>query len=185
MKSLRGQMLVSVPEMQDSIFAHSVVLVCEHDEEFGAMGFIINRPTDLTLNDLMEDMNIKPEVKTWLDQPVFLGGPVSPNQGFGLYAGEFVLPDHVTVEGELQMTTSRNLLEKCAVGQGPERLLVAIGCAGWAPGQLEQEMEAGAWWIVSSSADMIFDLPPVERWGQAMAQLGLDAATLYPGIGHA
>ena len=187
MKNLRGQLLISVPEMQDRMFAHSLVLICEHQEDRGAMGFIINRPTELTLRDLMTDMNIKPRVEEGMARPVFMGGPVHTNQGFGLYAGtgDLGLPDCLTVGDELQMTMSRDLLEKCATGQGPKRLLVAIGCAGWEAGQLEQEVQSGAWWKVTASESLLFEVPPVQRWGKALAQLGLDAASLYPGSGHA
>ncbi len=187
MKSLHGQLLISVPEMQDEMFAHSLVLVCEHQEARGAMGFIINRPTELTLRDLMMDMDIRPEVEEGMTRPVFMGGPVNANQGFGLYAGagDLELPDCVPVGGELQMTTSRDLLEKCAAGQGPKHLLVAIGCAGWEAGQLEQEMQSGMWWTATVSESLLFEVPPVQRWGSALEQLGLNAASLYPGSGHA
>ena len=186
MKSLRGRLLVAVPEMADSFFERALVLVCEHEEKNGALGFVVNHPTDLTLRDLLQDLQIEPTVREGLSQPVFLGGPVQPNRGFGLFSGlEAGLSDCVDVLDHVKLTASRELLVQCAAGRRPEDMMIAIGYAGWMPGQLEGELDAGRWWLADSSRELLYTVPPAERWPRALRQLGLDAATLYPGSGHA
>ena len=186
MKSLRGRLLVAVPEMADSFFERALVLVCEHEEKNGALGFVINQPTDLTLRDLLQDLRIEPTVHEGLSQPVYLGGPVQPNRGFGLFSGlGSGVSDCVDVLEHVKLTASRELLVQCAAGQRPEDMMIAIGYAGWMPGQLEGEIESGRWWLTEPSRELLFAVPPAERWPRALRQLGLDAATLYPGSGHA
>lgn len=185
MKTLRGRLLVAAPDMQDSIFQRALILVCEHDAAHGAMGVIVNHPSEMTLRDLLEDLNIKPQIEHGLKQPIFLGGPVQPSLGFGLYVGALDLADSMAIDENLKMTASRDLLEKCAVGKGPSSLLLIMGYAGWSPGQLERELQVGAWWLASPSPALMFELPPVQRWGEAVRQLGLDESTLYHGSGHA
>ena len=185
MKSLRGQLLVAVPDLQDSIFQRALILVCEHEEEKGAMGFIVNHPSEMTLRDLLVDMRITPEVKGDLGRPVFLGGPVQPNLGFGLYSGTYEMSDSAEIDSRVRVTASRSLLEHCAVGKGPENLLVTMGYSGWSPGQLEQELDTGSWWLTSPSPELLFGLPPERRWGEALRQLGLEESSLYFGSGHA
>ena len=185
MKTLRGQLLVAVPDMQDSMFQRALILVCEHEAEQGAMGFIVNHPSEMTLRDLLEDMSITPEVDRNLGRPVFLGGPVQPNLGFGLYSGTYEMSDSAVINKKFKVTASRALLEHCAVGKGPENLLVTMGYAGWSPGQLEREMDTGSWWLASPSMELVFDLPPERRWGEAVRQLGLEESSLYFGSGHA
>ncbi len=185
METLRGRLLVAAPDMQDSIFQRALILVCEHDAKNGAMGVIVNHPSEMTLRDLLEDLDIKPLVEQGLTRPIFLGGPVQPSLGFGLYAGALELVDSMAIDGDLKITASRDLLEKCAVGEGPKSLLLIMGYAGWSPGQLERELQVGAWWLASPSPTLMFELPPVQRWGEAVRQLGLDESTLYHGSGHA
>ena len=185
MKNMRGQLLVAVPDMQDAIFQRALILVCEHEEDQGAIGFIVNHPSEMTLRDLLEDMSIRPEVEQDMGQPIFLGGPVQPNLGFGLYSGKYEMEDSARIDSKIRVTTSRSLLEHCAVGKGPEQLLVTMGYAGWTPGQLEQELETGSWWMINPSPELMFGLPPEKRWGEAVNQLGLPASSLYFGSGHA
>ena len=185
METLRGKLLVAAPDMQDSIFQRALILVCEHDAEHGAMGVIVNHPSEMTLRDLLEDLNIKPRVEQGLARPIFLGGPVQPSLGFGLYAGALDLVDSLAIDKDLKITASRDLLEKCAVGKGPKSLLLIMGYAGWSPGQLERELEVGAWWLAAPSPALVFESPPAQRWGEAVRQLGLDESALYHGSGHA
>ena len=186
MKSLRGRLLVAVPEMADSFFERALVLVCEHEEKNGALGFVVNQPTDLTLRDLLQDLQIEPTVREGLSQPVYLGGPVQPNRGFGLFSGAAAaVSDFVDVLDHVKLTASRELLVQCAAGRRPEDMMIAIGYAGWMPGQLEGELDAGRWWLTDSSRELLYTVPPAERLPRALRQLGLDAATLYPGSGHA
>ncbi len=185
MKNLRGQLLVAAPDMQDTFFQRSLILVCEHKEDQGAMGFIVNHPSEMTLRDLLEDLDIKPEVDRGLAQPIYLGGPVQPSLGFGVYEGALDLSDSMAIDETLRMTASRALLEKCAAGEGPKDLLLTMGYAGWSPGQLEQEMQVGAWWVAEPSRSIMFELPASKRWDAAVAQLGMDASAMYYGSGHA
>ena len=185
MKTLRGQLLVAVPDMMDSIFRGTLIIVCEHEEEQGAMGFILNQPSGMTLRDLLVDMSITPEVDRDLSRPVYLGGPVQPNLGFGLYSGTYKMSDSTVINDGIKVTASRTLLEHCAIGKGPKNLLVTMGYAGWSPGQLERELDTGSWWLASPSSALMFDLPPEKRWSEAVRQLGLEASSLYFGSGHA
>ncbi len=185
MKTLRGRLLVATPDLQNEFFRRALILVCEHDAENGAIGFIVNHPSDITLRDLLLDMKIKPEDPEALGRPVFLGGPVRPNLGFGLYTGGRELSDSAKIDGRIRVTASRALLERCAVGKGPKNLLVAMGYSGWFPGQLEREMDIGSWWLAEPSPELLFGTPWERRWGEALKQLGLDESSLYFGRGHA
>ena len=185
MKTLRGQLLVATPDLQDLIFQRALILICEHEKEKGAIGFIVNHPSEMTLQDLLLDMSITPEVKEDLARPVFLGGPVQPYLGFVLYSGTCEMLDSAEINARIRVTASRSLLERCAVGEGPENLLVTMGYSGWSPGQLERELDTGSWWLASPSPDLLFKLPPERRWGEALKQLGLEESSLYFGSGHA
>ena len=182
---LSNQFLIAMPNMADPNFAGVVIYVCEHTPE-GALGLVINRPTDLTLAGLLEriELDIDDVDTDGHTEPVFYGGPVQTDRGFVLHAptGKYMS----TVEvGELALTTSRDVLQAMAEGDGPPRLLVTLGYSGWGAGQLEEELSDNAWLTVMASPDIIFNTPPEQRFNAALKLLGIDPIMLAGEAGHA
>lgn len=179
-----NQFLLAMPEQVGGSLAGSVIYVCEHSER-GALGLVINRPTDLTLGTLLERIDMALEIHVpQQDAPVFFGGPVQTDRGFVLHmpTEDFSSSLHL---GELMLTTSRDILQATASGHGPERMLVTLGYAGWGAGQLETEMAQNAWLNVEADIRIIFDVPPEDRYEAALALLGIDPGALTGAAGHA
>ncbi len=181
---LTQHFLIAMPAMVDPHFAKTLTLVCEHNEN-GALGIIINRPTDLNLHGLLEQVKITPEVDTFRAIPVHFGGPVQIDRGFVLHQPLGAWQSTLTVGSEIGLTTSKDILEAVARGEGPPSMLVTLGYAGWAPGQLEHELAQNAWLTVPADAGILFDLPAEERLAAAMQALGVDYANLSDVAGHA
>lgn len=182
--NLTHHFLIAMPNMQDPCFARTLTYICEHDED-GAMGIIINRPTDLTLQALYEQVDI-PLLDTGIhDHAVFFGGPVHMERGFVLHqpAGEWTTS--VSRNDDIGLTTSKDILTAVGQGQGPDRFLVALGYAGWEAGQLEAELAQNAWLSVPANFDILFDRLPAERLSAAMHLLGFDMLHLSDEAGHA
>ncbi len=184
MTPLSDHFLIAMPSLKDPNFFHGVTYICEHNEE-GAMGLMINRPLDIELGEVLSQMKIsceRPEVE---HIPILLGGPVQCERGFVLHQphGHW----EATLKGThaIGVTSSRDILEAIARGEGPERCLIALGYAGWAPGQLEQEMADNAWLSVPAEEAIIFDTPYEQRWEAAAALTGVDIKRLSSDIGHA
>lgn len=180
---LSNQFLIAMPSMIGSGFAGTVIYVCEHTPR-GALGLVINRPTDLTLANLFERIDLKLEIAPIKDTPVFFGGPVQTDRGFVLHAPTGDYSSSMQVGG-LTLTTSRDVLQAVAEGEGPRQLLVTLGYAGWGAGQLEAEMAENAWLTVSADSHVIFDVPPAERYPAALGLLGIDPIMLAGDAGHA
>ena len=180
---LTNQFLIAMPGMGDDTFAGSVVYVCEHNER-GALGIVVNRPIDVTLEALFRQVEIPLDDAILAGQPVFFGGPVQFDHGFVLHrplgAWKSTLP-----VGEIGLTTSRDILEAMAAGSGPREQLVALGYAGWAPGQLEDEIKRNGWLTVRADMDLIFNTPPEARYDAAMHALGVNTLNLSEEAGHA
>lgn len=179
-----NHLLVALPSLQDSYFERSVTLICQHDQE-GAMGVMINRPTDLTVGEILQQMGIETRDDHLRDQPVLAGGPVHPERGFVLHDGERGYDSSFQVGDGLYLTTSRDVLEALARGNGPRHALVALGCAGWGSGQLEQELIDDSWLLVPSRFDVLFQLPLAQRWQAAAGSLGIDLFNHAGHSGHA
>jgi len=185
-----NQFLVAMPGMLDDNFAGSVIYLLEHTDK-GAMGLVVNRPTELVLATLFEKIELKLEIAPLLDQPVYYGGPVQVERGFVLhqtnsldkYSSSLVIADGLT------MTTSKDVLEAVASGNGPQKFMMTLGYSGWGAGQLEEEMALNGWMNVPlSSAEMsniIFDTPYTERYRRAIKNLGFDLTSLSGEAGHA
>ena len=173
-----------MPGMQDPNFMRGVTLLCQHNEE-GALGITINRESEYVLEDVLEQLDLECDDDSVANMPVYVGGPVHPERGFVLHSDDRSSEATVGVGEGICVTTSRDVLEAIAHGEGPRHFLVALGYAGWEPGQLEDEMRENAWLNVMASAEIIFDLPVDQRWAQSVAQLGIDVATLQPAGGHA
>jgi putative transcriptional regulator len=187
---LANQFLIAMPGMLDPNFAGSVIYLFEHTER-GAMGLVVNRPTEVDLGMLFEKIELKLEIAPLFDQPVYFGGPVQIERGFVLHEpmGEGVYSSSLAVPGGLTMTTSKDVLEAVAVGAGPSKFLMTLGYAGWSAGQLEEEISLNGWMNVPLSrqqmADIIFDTPSSQRYERTMSHLGFDPSHLSGQAGHA
>lgn len=182
--NLTNHFLIAMPALKDENFEHTVTYVCEHTEE-GAMGIVVNRPIELTLEDVFEQMSIEPRDEAVKTQAVFSGGPVGVERGFVLHS--VTKPWHSTMQitDRICVTTSRDILEAMAEGRGPENTLVALGYAGWAGGQLESEIGQNSWLSGPAEYDILFRRPPAERWEAAAAAIGVDLRLLSSDAGHA
>ncbi|CAN5897361.1 YqgE/AlgH family protein [soil metagenome] len=185
---LTNHFLIAMPSMLDPIFAGTVIYICEHNAR-GAMGLIINKPTDMTVSDLFDRIDLKleniPDSHPIGKRLVMFGGPVQDDRGFILHApvGEFTSTLKVT--DDIAFTTSRDILEAVAAGDAPERLMLSIGYAGWSAGQVEQEILANGWLTVAADPHILFDVPMEERFVAAMKLLGIDPLMLSAVAGHA
>jgi len=182
--NLTGHFLIAMPAMEDPNFAKSVTYVCEHNEN-GALGIVINRPIDMKLNDLFEQISIELENREIAASPVHFGGPVQVDRGFVLHQPVGDWQSTIAITGDTALTTSKDVLEAAARGEGPNKMLVSLGYTGWSPGQLEQEISQNAWLTVPAADDILFDLPAEEKLVAAMGLLGVDFATLSEQAGHA
>lgn len=187
--NLSGHFLIAMPAMTDPYFARSVTFICEHNQD-GAMGVVINRPIDMKLDALFEQINLELDKNSFAQKAVHFGGPVQIDRGFVLHQPAGDWDSTIAVHGQTALTTSKDILEAVAKGQGPEKILVTLGYAGWGAGQLEQEMAQNAWLTVKptdiqSQDKVIFDIPNEEKFTAAMGLLGIDLATLSEEAGHA
>lgn len=181
---LTRHFLIAMPAMVDPHFARTLTLVCEHNEN-GALGIVVNRPTDMNLQGLLEQVKIPPEDDRFKRVPVHFGGPVQVDRGFVLHSPVGTWQSTLNISDSIGLTTSKDILEAVARGNGPEQILVTLGYAGWAPGQLEHELAQNAWLTVPARNDILFDLPAEERLPAAMQLLGVDYANLSDVAGHA
>jgi len=181
--NLTSHFLIAMPAMADPNFSRTLTFICEHNER-GALGIVVNRPIDVTLASLFRQVEIAAPEAPIADQPVFYGGPVQFDHGFVLHRPVGAWKSTLPV-GEIGLTTSRDILEAMSHGEGPRQHLVALGYAGWAPGQLEDEILKNGWLTVEADLDVIFDLPPEARYQAAMSALGVNAANLSEEAGHA
>ncbi|OGI39850.1 MAG: hypothetical protein A2V91_00880 [Candidatus Muproteobacteria bacterium RBG_16_64_10] len=182
--SLANHFLIAMPALADPNFARTVTLICDHSAE-GAMGLVINRPTDLTLRDIFEQIDIKPDDADHGDLPVFHGGPVQNNRGFVLHEPLGQWQATLAVTDTLGVSSSRDILEAIARNAGPAHCLVTLGYAGWSAGQLEREISENAWLSGPADRAILFDLPPESRWKAAAQRLGVDLSTFSGDAGHA
>lgn len=183
--NLSGQLLVAMPGMVSGGFENTVIYLCEHSEN-GALGLVVNRPTDLTVGDLLERLNLSLslDIGPVSGMPVCFGGPVQTDRGFVLHTAAGAYSSSIGL-GDLALTTSRDVLQDVAQGKGPDDVLITLGYAGWGAGQLEEEMAANAWLNVQASHAILFKLPHEARYNAALAQLGIDPLMLSGGAGHA
>ncbi len=182
---LSQQLLLAMPGMVSGNLANTVIYLCEHTEH-GALGLVINRPTDLTVGNLLQriDLDLSLEIGAIQEAPVFFGGPVQTDRGFVLHApvGEYSSSIRL---GELALTTSRDILQEVAQGHGPSQILITLGYAGWGAGQLESEMAQNAWLNMEATNEILFSTPPELRYEASLAQLGINSSMLTGDAGHA
>lgn len=182
---LNGKLLIAMPGMNDPRFANSVILMCSHSEE-GAMGLIINKPTrGLQLTDLLEQPEIS-QSDTSRDICVHFGGPVEHGRGFVLHSTDYSTAGATTeVSNNIGMTATQEILEAIAEGSGPKSVLLALGYAGWEPGQLENEIRENGWLVADSSTDIVFGTDSSAKWTDALQTLGVDPLLLSSTSGRA
>ena len=187
---LANQFLIAMPGMVDENFAGSVIYLFEHTEK-GAMGLVVNRPTEVDLASLFDKIELKLEIAPLLQQPVYFGGPVQIERGFVLHEPnpECAYSSSLVVPGGLTMTTSKDVLEAVANGQGPMHFQMTLGYSGWGAGQLEEEIALNGWINVPLSreemAEIIFNTPSSQRYERTMGHLGFDPSHLSGEAGHA
>ena len=182
--NLTHHFLIAMPAMVDPNFSRTLTYICEHNEQ-GALGIVINRPLDMTLEALFERIDIPLEAQRFAALPVMFGGPVQTERGFVLHRPVGKWQATLSVQDELGLTSSRDILQSVGSLGEPEEFIVSLGYAGWAAGQLEHELAQNAWLTVPADAQIIFGLPPEERLPAAMQLLGFDLANLSDVAGHA
>ena len=182
--NLTNHFLIAMPGMADPYFSKTLTLICEHSEK-GAIGLVVNKPIDVTLGNLFEQVNIHLEDEALLLESVHFGGPVLVDRGFVLHQPLDDWSSTLKIDDDTGLTTSKDILEAMAVGKGPSRVMVTLGYAGWAPGQLEDEIKRNGWLTVPAQPRLIFDLPAEDRLGAAMGLLGLNYGNLSDVAGHA
>ena len=176
--------LIAMPGLMDPNFYHTVTYICEHGSE-GAMGIVINRPMNIQLGEILEQMQIPCGVPEQLQQPIYIGGPVAMERGFVLHATGPQWASTLEITSQISITTSQDILESIASGQGPNEHLIALGYAGWGGGQLERELSENAWLSGPADRDIIFRQPVERRWHAAASLLGVDLDILSNEAGHA
>lgn len=181
---LTNHLLIAMPALADPNFHHTVTFICEHNDE-GALGIVINRPMGMDLEEILKHIEVEPVTESIGNIPVYTGGPVQPERGFVLHKPLGDWEATMKVNEQVGITSSRDILQAMARGEGPDQALVALGYAGWGAGQLEEEMAANAWLSGPADEAILFDTPVAERWEAAAARLGVDLNLLSGDVGHA
>lgn len=182
--NLTHHFLIAMPSMADPNFAHTLTYVCEHNPD-GALGLVVNRPIEMKLSSLFEQIEVPLPDTALRETPVLFGGPVQVDRGFVLHRPLGNWQSTLAISDELGLTTSKDILEAVGRGEGPANLIVSLGYAGWSAGQLEEELAANAWLTVAADAGVLFELPPEDRLAAAMRLLGVDLSQLSEDVGHA
>ncbi len=186
--NLANKFLIAMPGMKDGNFAGTVVYLCEHNDK-GALGLVINRPIDINLRHLFDKVDLSLDREDLASRPVFFGGPVQTERGFVLHdrldeeGGHY--NSSLKIDGGLEMTTSRDVLEALSNGAGPRRVFITLGYSGWSAGQLEEELGRNGWLTVDAEPTVIFDTPVEQRYDKALSLLGVDKNFLMGEAGHA
>lgn len=184
--SYQNQMLIAMPSLQETHFHHGVTFICQHNKE-GALGLVVNRPTDMIFSDILEQMDIDATTDKIANITIFTGGPVQQERGFVLHqrCGDIGWENTLNISETLALTTSRDILESIANGEGPEKFIITLGYAGWSSQQLEKEVKENAWLNIDANESIMFDTPISQRWRTAAKTLGLDISLLTTHVGHA
>jgi putative transcriptional regulator len=186
MSSFTGQLLVSMPQLLDQFFARSVVYICSHSQDDGAMGLIINKAVEgLTIEKLYAQLKIEPVMRVSRPQPVHFGGPVQTDRAFVLHSPDYDGEGTLRIGREFAMTATLDILRAIGKDDRPRQAILAIGCSGWGPGQLESEIQANGWLSVAADTDLVFNSDDDSKWQRALAKLGVSPELLSSDIGHA
>jgi len=193
MDSLENQLLIAMPTLADPYFNKTVTYICEHNDE-GAMGLIINLPVNITLEDLLSQLDDEDDGEhppssdkqtDKLKQLVLSGGPVAQQRGFVLHSPQTCWSSSLSLSHDIMITTSKDILLALGTDSAPDEFMVTLGYAGWGPGQLEEEIKTNSWLLTPADFDIVFNTPIEQRWKKATEKLGIDMAHLSADIGHA
>jgi putative transcriptional regulator len=181
---LNNQFLVAMPTLKDTNFSHTVSYLCQHNDQ-GALAIVINRPTGMTLGDILDQMQIKTSFESVRQIPIYAGGPVQIERGFIIHTTDKTDWDSSIMISDMTcLTSSRDILEAIAQQKGPEKFLIALGYAGWGEGQLEKEIISNAWLNTPYQEHILFETSANQRWNEAASQLGIDINLLTTPAGH-
>ncbi len=181
---MTGHLLIAMPTMMDPNFHQTVTYICEHSD-MGALGLVINRPLDMGLGEVLEQLSLDSPDEALTAQPVLRGGPVQTERGFVLHESTREWEATMPVGESIFVTTSQDILASLATGNGPERALIVLGYAGWGAGQLDAEIRDNAWLSVLADPRIVFETPFERRWDEAARKLGVDLTNLSTQAGHA
>lgn len=181
---MTGHLLIAMPTMMDPNFHQTVTYICEHSD-LGALGLVINRPLDMGLGEVLEQLSLDSPDEALTAQPVLRGGPVQTERGFVLHESPREWEATMPVGESIFVTTSQDILSSLAAGNGPERALIVLGYAGWGAGQLDAEIRDNAWLSVLADPRIVFETPFEQRWDEAARKLGVNLTTLSTQAGHA
>ena len=182
--NLTNHFLIAMPNMADPYFAKTLTYVCEHNDQ-GALGIVVNRPIDMTLQALFERLTLNLKDQACADAPIYFGGPVQTDRGFVLHRPLGGWSSTLKVTGEIGLTTSKDILQAVGLGEGPDDILMTLGYAGWSAGQLESEVAQNAWLTVAADPCVMFELPIERRLEAAMGLIGANFLNLIDVAGHA
>ena len=179
-----GQLLIAMPGMQDERFYKTVIYLCAHTDD-GAMGLVLNQVIKgLSFPGLLEQLGIDGGVSD-RSVPIHFGGPVESGRGFVLHSNEYQQDATLEVDGDISLTATIDVVKAIARGRGPKHSLLALGYAGWGPGQLDDEIRANGWLQAPADMDLIFDDAQVDKWERSIAKIGIDPGMLSDEVGHA
>lgn len=183
---LTGQLLVAMPAMRDPRFARSVIYICVHNAE-GAIGLVVNRLVgSIEFEDLIEQLDMSlGEIEVVNNPPVHFGGPVDTERGFVLHSADYQSEETLDIDKQFGLTATVDIVRTIAAGNGPHNHLLALGYAGWGPGQLDGEIQENAWLNVDADNALVFDTDLDSKWDRALAKLGVDSALLSTEAGRA
>jgi putative transcriptional regulator len=181
---LNNQFLIAMPSLTDKDFSHTVTYLCQHSDD-GAVGIIINRPTQMKLGDIFAQMEIDAVSLATVNSPVYMGGPTQPERGFVIHnTSNHRWDSSISISETVSLTSSRDILEAIAKGKGPQNYLIALGYAGWGAGQLEKEIIDNAWLHTPYAEAILYNTPVSERWNAAANLIGININLLTTMAGH-
>jgi len=181
--NLTDHFLIAMPQLQDSYFANTVVYICQHTED-GAVGLVINLPLQIQLWEIFDQLDLEAVRPRYAPQIVLSGGPVETEKGFVLHDGGQQWPSSMRISDQFTLTTSREILADIALNKGPENFVIMLGCSGWSPGQLEQELTDNAWFTCKATPEIIFSRDFALKPEKAAATLGFSMSQLTSEVGY-
>jgi len=181
--SLQNHFLISMPQLNDPNFQHTVTYICEHSES-GAMGLTINRPSTIDFTMLTKHLGIEIQAASRVNTPICVGGPVESERGFILHTTDHTWSNTLPITENIALSAAYEAVEEIAHGKGPESFLISLGCAGWQAGQLEAEIAANAWLVCEADLDVLFHTPSELQFAAATKVLGIDINFISPVVGH-
>lgn len=182
--SLTNHFLIAMPNLADPNFFHTVTYICNHDEQ-GAMGITLNRPINVSLGELLDQLDMSTDDPEIANIPIFAGGPVQPERGFVLHENFGNWEASMPVTQNITLTMSQDVIEAIALNEGPQRYIISLGYAGWGEEQLEQELLSNAWLNGEADYNIIFDIPADQQWTRAAKHLGVELSLISSEAGHA